>query len=235
MTDFREIELQMTSALGLTRRPVAVSFPLAPPPGVDKFEGMQPSGCSFWQIAAEGRVFYTVPSDHLNCPIGSYTHNIPLPPAREQELPQTLGLMSQIGYISMDEVKDIPRLDTPPTTIVYAPLGDAPISPDAVIVAGTPGQLMLLLEAAIRGGAPMQPLLGRPTCVAIPAAMKNAVVSSLGCVGNRIYTGLAENEMYTVLPGKNVDVVARHLATILSANQALTAHHTQRATGLRTP
>src|SRR6185436_2447977 len=145
MSRFSEIEHQLVSSLGLTRRPVAVAFPDAPPAGVTKFEGTQPSGCSFWQIAAEGRVFYTVPSDHLNCLIGSYTHNIPLPPGREHEISDTLALMSKTGYISMDEVKDIPRLATSPTTVVYAPLGDTPVDPDAVIVAGRPAQLMILL------------------------------------------------------------------------------------------
>src|SRR5688572_23692644 len=149
MPSFRDVEQQLISTLGLTRRPVAVAFPDAPPAGVRKFEGTQPSGCSFWQIAAEGRVFYTVPADHLNCSVGSYTHHIPLPPEREQELPQTLGMMSQVGYISMEEIKDIPRLRKSPSTVVYAPLADTPIDPDAVIVAGRPAQLMILLEAAI--------------------------------------------------------------------------------------
>ena len=234
MPNFHELEKTLTSALNLTRRPVAVSFQDAPPAAVEKFEGTQPSGCSFWQMAAQGRVFYTVPADHYNCPVGSYTHNFPLSPEREPELMQTLRLMAGIGYISMAEMPAIPRLAATPTTVVYAPLGDTPVNPDVVIVAGRPGQLMLLLEAAIRGGAPLQPLLGRPTCVAIPVAMQNATVSSLGCVGNRIYTGLADDELYTVMPGKQLAAIVEQLGTIVSANAALTAHHTQRLATLRT-
>ena len=77
--DFAAVEQQLTVRLLLTRRPVAIAFRESPPAGVAKLSGTQPSSCSFWRLAAAGQVFYTVPSDHYNCPVGSYTHNIPLP------------------------------------------------------------------------------------------------------------------------------------------------------------
>jgi hypothetical protein len=80
MTDYEHIERDLMVQLSLKHRPVAVSTLKAAPPGVEKFEGVQPSGCSFWRIASQGRTFYTVGADHYNCPIGSHTHNIPLPP-----------------------------------------------------------------------------------------------------------------------------------------------------------
>src|ERR1041385_1861392 len=86
--DHRSLEQQLCSDLGLTRRPIAIAFMHAPPPGVEKFVGSMPSGCSFCRLAAEGRTFFTVPSDHYNCAIGSHTHNIPLPGER---VPQTGG------------------------------------------------------------------------------------------------------------------------------------------------
>src|SRR5262247_743268 len=120
MVDYPSLHVILTSRLGLTRRPVAVAFRAMPPAGVGRLEGTQPSGCSFWKLAADGRVFYTVPADHHNCPIGSYTHNIPLPPEREAELPQTLSLMAGIGYIGMEEVPGIPRVAHSPGVVVYA-------------------------------------------------------------------------------------------------------------------
>ena len=92
-----------------------------------------PSGCSFWKLAADGRTFSTVASDHYNCPIGSHTHNIPLPESRAHELTDTLSLMAQVGYIRMEEVPAIPRLTRTPGVVVYAPLGASPVDPDAVI------------------------------------------------------------------------------------------------------
>ena len=233
MTNYAALEQRLTHALNLTRRPVAVTFVETAPDGVTKFAGTQPSGCSFWKIAADGRVFYTVPSDHYNCPIGSYTHNIPLPPEREQELPQTLSLMGELGYVSMDEVPGIPRVKTTPKAIVYAPLGQTPSDPDAVIVAGTPGALMLLHEAAARTKVAVNPMFGRPTCMAIPAAMDQALTSSYGCVGNRVYTDLSASELYSVISGQNIATITDELQTIVNANAALRDYHTGRIATLR--
>ena len=150
MTDFAALEQHLTSRLSLTRRPVAIAFRESPPAGVAKLAGAQPSGCSFWRLAAAGQAFYTVPSDHYNCPVGSYTHNIALPKEREPELMNTLSLMVNVGYLKMEEVPGIPRLATTPAVVVYAPLATTPVEPDAVLVSGTPARLMLLHEAATR-------------------------------------------------------------------------------------
>ena len=84
MTSYAHIEHLLTDTLSLRRRPVAIAFRDTAPAGVAAFVGSLPSGCSFWKLAAEGRTFYTVPGDHYNCPIGSYTHNIALPPGRRR-------------------------------------------------------------------------------------------------------------------------------------------------------
>ena len=94
MTDYAHIEQLLTGTLGLRRRPVAIAIRETAPPGVEPFQGSLPSGCSFWKLAADGRIFSTAQGDHYNCPIGSYTHNIPLPPEREPELMQTLTWMT---------------------------------------------------------------------------------------------------------------------------------------------
>ena len=234
MTSYASLEQLLTTTLDLTRRPVAIAFRDAAPAGVEKFTGTQPSGCSFWKLAADGRAFYTVPGDHYNCPVGSYTHNIPLPPDREHELPQTLSLMTEIGYLKMEEVPGIARLAKTPGVIIYAPLGDTPVEPDAVILAGRPGGLMLLHEAATRSSIDVQPLFGRPTCMAIPAAMSQSIANSFGCVGNRVYTDLTGNELYSVVSGQQLATLTDQLATIVSANAALTAYHTDRRATLQT-
>ena len=234
-TDYRAIELELTEALGLTRRPVAVAFRSTPPAGVPRFTGTEPSGCSFWRLAATDRTFYTVPADHHNCPIGSYTHNIPLPPERADELGQTLGLMTEIGYLRMEEVPGIPRLPRTPGAAIYAPLGETPVDPDVVLVAGRPGRVMLLQEAALRAGiATPAPLLGRPTCTALPVSMAQGVIASTGCVGNRVYTDLGEDELYVMIPGKDVARVAAEARTIASANLKLSEYHRGRRHALAT-
>jgi uncharacterized protein (DUF169 family) len=235
MIDYRTIERQLTDALGLQRRPVAVAFRPAPPAGLPKFSGTEPSGCSFWRLAAAERAFYTVPADHHNCPIGSYTHNIPLPPDRVAELPQTLALMTELGYLKMDEVPGIPRLAQTPGVVIYAPLAESPVDPDVVLVAGRPGRVMLLQEAALRAGiAAPAPLLSRPTCMALPASIAHGVIASAGCVGNRVYTGLGDDELYVMVPGKDVARVAAEAETIASANLKLSDYHRERRRALAT-
>jgi uncharacterized protein (DUF169 family) len=229
VVNYRGIEHQLSTLLGLEQRPVAIAFVDNPPAGVQKFTGSEPSGCSFWRLAAGGRTFYTTPSDHYNCPIGSYTHNIDLPAERAQELNQTLSLMSEIGYIRMEEVPSIPRVSRQPKTIVFAPLGDTPIDPDVVIVSGRPDIVMLLQEAALRAGVTSQvPLWGRPTCMAIPAVMDGGAVASTGCVGNRVYTDLGADQMYVAVSGGDVARVAEQAGTIASANTTLMDYHRQR-------
>ena len=226
MADYHSIERQLSETLGLDRRPVAVTFLKAPPEGVEKFEGTMPSGCSFWRLAGDGHTFYTVPGDHYNCPIGSYTHNIALPPERAPELEQTLSLMGTLGYVKMEEVPGIPRLAEAPGAVVYAPLGDTPLDPDVVIFAGRPARLMLLGEAALRAGVMANaPLLARPTCMALPAALAQGVVTSSACIGNRVYTDLGEDELYAVVPGRDLERVADAVHTIATANALLAEYH----------
>ncbi|HZM96520.1 MAG TPA: DUF169 domain-containing protein [Vicinamibacterales bacterium] len=231
MTDYSQIERRLTDVLRLSRRPVAIAFRDTPPEGVLPLTGSQPSSCSFWRLAAAGNVFYTVPSDHFNCPVGSFTHNITLPPERESELKDVLAMMWEIGYIKMEDIPAISRLPVTPAVTVYAPLSQTPVAPDAVLIAGTPAKLMLLHEAATRAAKTVLPLLGRPTCMAIPAALSGGVASSLGCIGNRVYTGITDEQFYTVIAGSDLDVIAEELDTIVTANAKLAEFHlTRRAT-----
>lgn len=226
MIDCALIEKQLTRDLGLQHRPVAVAFRDVPPDGVTKFEGAQPSGCSFWRLASAGNSFYTVAADHYNCPIGAYTHNITLPAERANELTETLSFMTDIGYIRMEEVPGIPQLQKPPAVVVYAPLADMPVDPDVVLFWGPPGRVMLLQEAAIRAGA-MSSLstLTRPTCMVLPAAATSGVVASTGCIGNRVYTGLGEGDLYVAVPGSDLARIAKETATISVANATLLDYH----------
>jgi uncharacterized protein (DUF169 family) len=232
-TDWRSLEDRLTGAVELRRRPVAVTFLDAPPVGVPLYRGTQPSGCSFWRLAAQGRAFYTVPGDHFNCPIGSYTHGLTLPPARASELEQTLTFMTGLGYLRMEEVPGIPRLPRPPAAVVYAPLGEAPVAPDVVVLADVPGRLMLVQEAAMRAGvASGLPLLGRPTCMALPAALANGSVLSTGCIGNRVYTDVGDDVLYLAIRGRDLARVVDALPGIARANQELAAYHRGRRQAL---
>ena len=57
--------------------------------------------------------------------------------------------------------------------------------------------------------------------MALPASLERGAILSLGCIGNRVYTGLGEDEMYFLVRGKDLAAVAESLLTITKANAAL--------------
>jgi hypothetical protein len=91
---------------------------------------------------------------------------------------------------------------------------------------------MLLHEAATRAAKTVLPLLGRPTCMAIPAALSGGVASSLGCIGNRVYTGIADDQFYTVVAGSDLNTIVHELDTIVAANAKLAEYHQGRRAAL---
>jgi len=229
MADYRKVERQLTEALGLRRRPVAVTFARSAPAGVRKFSGAEPAGCSFWRLAERGEVFYTEPGDHYNCAVGCFTHSIALPAERAAEMDQTLAFMIELGYLKTDDLVHIAQLRETPRFVSYAPLGDAPVTPDVVLFAGKPSVIMLLNETALRAGVGTQSAtLGRPTCMALPAALDRGVALSTGCVGNRIYTGIGDDELYVAVRGADVECVATEAQTIADANARLAEYHRAR-------
>jgi uncharacterized protein (DUF169 family) len=234
MPDYSAIEQKIQQILNSPRRPVAIAFLDRVPEGIARFEGSEPSSCSYWRLAAAGRTFYTVPSDHWNCPIGGYTHNT-LTAERMPELQQVLGLMSEIGYVRMEEIPGVFHLEQTPVAIVYGPLGEIAVTPSVVLASGKPGRMMMLSEAALRAGAMSTlPLLGRPTCMAIPAAIANGAVTSTGCIGNRVYTDIGEDELYVTLRGADLEKIADEIDTIASANSTLSQYHLGRRQTLST-
>jgi len=218
---------QLQDLLGLTLAPVGIAFQPGRPPGVSRIDAAAPSGCSYWKLAAEGQVFYTEASDHYNCPIGSYTHSIDLPPAQAQELQGMVETMVGLEYIRMEEVPSIPRLEGPFGVAIYAPLTQMPCPPDVVLVRGNARQMMLVTEACRAAGiAPEGGMLGRPTCAMIPEAMRSGRgATSLGCIGNRVYTGLGDEELYVAVPGSALGSVIERLGAIVRANRELESFH----------
>ncbi len=225
---------KLEDCLGLKTPPIAVSFLANAPAGVVRVSTVEPSSCGYWRRAAEGQTFYTEAADQLNCPIGAYTHGVDLPPGAQEELQGVVTTMVGLGYLRMAEVPNIPKRDKPFGVAVYAPFKKATTTPDLVLICGNARQIMLLDEAAnaagVGGGAA---LMGRPTCAALPAAMQSERgVASLGCVGNRVYTELADDELYYALPGKHVAAVVEKLAEIVNANLELEKYHRARVSAL---
>ena len=223
-------EATLRNLLGLRWPPIALAFRPTAPAGVRRVNTPAPAGCGYWKLAAEGQAFYTEAPDHYNCPVGAHTHGLDLPPEKAKELESMVETMVGLEYLRMEEVQALPQRQGPFGVLVYSPLAEAPCDPDVVLVRGDAKQVMLVAEAARAAGIGHDgATMGRPACAMIPETMESARgTTSLGCIGNRVYTGLGNDELYFSLPGSKVAEVVNKLETIVKANQALEAFHTER-------
>lgn len=222
---------RIQDVLGLSHPPVAIAFRDTPPRDVERVSQAEAAGCAYWRLAAEGRTFYTRAEDHTTCPLGAYTHGFGPDEGTARELEDLVDTMVGLGYISRLEITEMPRRSRPASVVVYSPLEDAPGEPDVVLIRGNPRQIMIVAEAArVADLAANGLVLGRPACTMIPQVLNSAAgTTSLGCVGNRIYTGLGEDELYYALPGVGLRAFTDRLEKIAHANQEMEAYHRGRA------
>ncbi|HTI54182.1 MAG TPA: DUF169 domain-containing protein [Verrucomicrobiae bacterium] len=232
--DARIAGRRLTELLDLPTPPVAVTFAAAAPAGIARVSRPGPAGCAYWKQAAEGAVFYTEAADHFNCPVGAYTHGVGLPPERARELEGVVGTMVGLQYIRMEEVGALPRRTEPFRIAIYAPLAETPSPPDVVLVRGRARQIMLVAEAARAAGLEGdRAAMGRPACAMIPAVLEGpGGVTSLGCIGNRVYTGMGDDELYFTIPGAQVGAVVERLEAVVHANRELEKYHEARRASL---
>lgn len=216
--------------LHLNHAPVAMAFLADPPAGLSRAPRADAASCGYWKRASEGEAFYTTADDHQNCPVGAFTHGAPLSPAKSEELNGLIGTMIELKYLETVEVPMIPHRTDPLQIAAYAPLAEASFRPDVVIFRGNVRQIMLLSEAARRAEIfDMAAVMGRPACAMLPQAMgSERAVTSVGCIGNRVYTGLADDELYLSVPGSAIERMLGELETILTANAELEKFHRAR-------
>jgi uncharacterized protein (DUF169 family) len=163
--------------------------------------------------------------------VGAHTHGVQLSADKAKELMGLIGTMVGLSYLKAEEVPQIPRRAKPLEVAVYAPLAAAPLPPDLVLVRGNARQLMLVAEAAQMAGlAGSAPAMGRPTCAVLPLAESTQrTAASFGCIGNRVYTGLPDDEGYVAIPGPAVEALVAQLRSVVRANAELEKFHRARA------
>lgn len=216
--------------LGSTTEPVTVTFHDEQQAGVERVSYPAPAGCSYWKLAAEGQVFYTISADHLNCPIGAYTHGAELPAEAQTQLQGMIEKLIGIQYLRTEDVPKIPHRTEPLRYVVYSPLSKTQGTPDVVLLRGNARQMMLVSEAAhARSLMSSSPMMGRPACAVIAATMENGkATTSLGCIGNRVYTELSDDEFYVAVPGGALAEIVDALRQIHCANSELEQYHRER-------
>jgi uncharacterized protein (DUF169 family) len=224
------IAQKLQETLSLSVPPVALLFSDAPPEGVSKVATPAPSGCAYWKRAAEGELFYTAGADHLGCAVGAYTHGAELGTEGEQTLTTMIGMMTGIGYLAEGDIPEIPKLSKKLAFVTYGPLSRVTSDADVILLRASPRSAMLVNEALHAAGArsPSAPVM-RPACAMIPQVMStHRGTTSFGCIGNRVYTGLPEGEVWMALSGAELESVVARLETIANANRELEAFHRAR-------
>jgi uncharacterized protein (DUF169 family) len=235
--EYTALSNEISALLDLDSPVIGLSFVDAPPEGVNRFEGVVPSACTFWRRAEDG-VFYASGEQHgTHCPIGAMTMGFELPSNVQENLMSVVGLMCECGYIGGDEPQAIPTVKRKSSGIVYGPLADLPLEPDVLLMWVTPRQAMFFNEAAGTvewGGSMPKGLTGRPTCAAIPLAMETGKAgTSTGCIGMRTFTEISDDRLLAVVPGEKAEEFVAGLRRAAAANaRMVTAYEELKADAL---
>jgi uncharacterized protein (DUF169 family) len=210
-----DLAQRLTAALHLTTPPVAITFSTTAPDGVEPFDapmpdptpdgrtGRVPAGCAFWVHGASS-TFTTVPEDHGNCSVGSYTHGmISLDEAASHA---DVGTLVESGWVTPEMFPAIPAVSQRPDFVTYGPLQESPVDPDVVLLRVNPKQLMVLSDAL-----PGLRIEGKPQCHIVAIAKETgAPAASVGCILSRTRTGMPSTESTCALPGATLaDAVER--------------------------
>ena len=221
---------RLTSALMLDTPPVGLTFTNEPPAGVPVSDRVVPSSCSFWRHAENG-VFYAPAEAHFNCPVGAMVMGFEMPSEVQEQLGGLVGNMAECSYLDPAEAARIPTVSPAAKGIVYGPLADLPVAPDAVLMWLTPWQAMFFNEAAGAANWTQGPPLmtGRPACAAIPNGVSgNSPSMSLGCAGMRTFTDIANDKMLAVIPGQLAESFTGALEQTRAANQTMFDFYNER-------
>jgi uncharacterized protein (DUF169 family) len=230
MTEYRALAEQIQSLLDLATPPVALAFVDEPPAGVARTSNVSPSTCGFWRLAENG-VFYADATQHFNCQVGSMVMGFDLPPHIMQDLGGLVETMCGCAYLSPEEGDKIPSVGSKAAGVVYGPLAEFPTAPSAVVLWLSPRQAMLYNEAAGAASWATEATRvgGRPACAAVPMAMQGGQPTlSLGCIGMRTFTEIADDRMLAVVPGNKLDAFVAALRTTMDANRSMLSFYEQR-------
>ncbi len=214
-----DLAASLTASLDLDAPPIAITFGAEVPGDLDQFAGPKPTptpdgrtgpvpaGCVFWSKAAD-RTFSTVAADHANCSVGSLVHGFA--GLSEVAGKSDVTALLESGWVTMEQVPQIPTVSERPGSVSYGPLAEASRDPDVVLIHIKAGQLMLMADAL-----PSLHIGGKPQCHIVALAKeKGEVATSLGCTLSRTRTGMPSDEMTCAIPASRLaEVVAKVEAT----------------------
>jgi uncharacterized protein (DUF169 family) len=214
-TSWPEVARRLTNALHPLAAPVAITFLDALPDGIPAFDTPMPrptpdgrtgrvaAGCVFWMLGTE-RTFSTVPADHGNCSVGSYTHG--LLGLEEAATNADIGALVESGWVTPEAFPGIPAVSTRPASITYGPLAETAIDPSVILLRLNAQGMMVMTDAL-----PELRIEGKPQCHIIAAAHEHGrVAASVGCALSRARTGMGAHALTCAIPAAMaIEVTAR--------------------------
>jgi uncharacterized protein (DUF169 family) len=216
--DWAALSQGLTESLSLAVPPIAITFSASPVEVVQQFQdampdptpdgrtGRVPAGCVFWMKAVDA-TFNTVPEDHFNCSVGSYTHG--LKTLQDIVGNRDVAALMESGWVDESAVMGIPFITERPGAITYGPLAQTPVDPDVVLLRLNPRSLMILRDAY-----PDLPIEGKPQChiVAIAKEHQN-LAASVGCMLSRVRTGMPNTELTCAIPASRMPEVVERVGS----------------------
>jgi hypothetical protein len=191
---------------------VALTFTSAKPAGLGREPIPQAPGCTFLELAAEGRAFYVETRDHFG-------HG----KTADEELSELVALTVNLTYTVKKEVANLSGTKAPLRYVIYAPLGLSPTFPDLVLVHGKGRELVWFGEAVRAAGVFVGPPAWGRLAYSIPplAAAADGVALRAEGAGNHNHSGLGDREGWLTIPGRALGTICDELASLLSAKELL--------------
>ncbi len=209
--DYAALSHKLETVLGLKGAPVAIKLLRTQ---ADVPEGLNHLNevirhCEMVQEARRGAKFYATVEQHA-CKGGAGMLGVVDVPEniKSGEFYYKLGRFESIERAG-EVMNEVPGVDFKVYGTAYAPLAEAPFTPDVVVLLVNPRQAMLIAQANVyelhsRNTADfsgIQSLCG--DAVAAPL-MRDRVNFTLGCSGSRKYAKVSEDELIVGVPMKTV-------------------------------
>jgi uncharacterized protein (DUF169 family) len=221
----------LANLLHLNQPPLAITWasadavdaagisPFAEPmatPAADGRTGRVAAGCVFWMKGAD-RTFSTEAADHGNCSVGSVTHGFK--GWGDVVGNDDVAALLDSGWVTMDDVPNIPVVSDGAERIAYGPLAESPVDPDVVLLRVNAKQMMVLHDAV-----PTMAMEGKPQCHIVAMAKSGTMAASVGCMLSRVRTQMPSTEMTAAIPAAKVADVIDALRSTERADSAVAAY-----------
>jgi uncharacterized protein (DUF169 family) len=216
---YAELSSRMKKAMGLSSVPVAVTFSVEAPVGIDAMRGKARLCEMIDAVRLRGESFYTTSENH-ECDGGANSSGLREPSERSKTgefLSKDLGLFGS-SRAARRFLSSNPRIEPKTVKVLtFVPLEKATADPDVIVLVCNAKQGMNLAEAfAYDTGKKTLDLTGAPICSGVVAApfLTGQVVTSLGDAGARTFMKINDEEIFVGIPAELLPSLVENLGKL---------------------